>query len=115
VEPCGIYNTLCAHLQRKQSKPLDCCIGIWFRQIVLVNIHNHHAGKHRHKRADPVFKLRLNMALVNTTKGPMEEELLQKTEGSNENLTEIVRWVEYRHEGELVHRSVDLTLKDSPV
>jgi len=55
------------------------------------------------------------MALINTIKGPMEEELLQKTEGVNETLTEIARWVEYRHEGELVHRSVDLTIKDSPV
>lgn len=54
------------------------------------------------------------MALINTTKGPMEEELLQKTEGSNETFTEIARWVEYRHEGELVHRSVHLTLKDLP-
>lgn len=55
------------------------------------------------------------MALVNTTKGPMEEELLQRTEGVNETPGELIRWVEYRHEGELVHRSVDMTLKDSPV
>lgn len=54
------------------------------------------------------------MALINTTKGPMEEELLQKTEGTNENPTELITWVEYRHEGELVHRSVHLTLKDLP-
>jgi hypothetical protein len=54
------------------------------------------------------------MALVNTTKGPMEEELLEKSEGIHETPTEISRWVEYRHEGELVHRSVDLTLKDLP-
>lgn len=55
------------------------------------------------------------MALVNTTKGEMEEALLEKKEGFVENDHEYTTWVEYWHEGELVHRSVHVTLKQMPV
>jgi hypothetical protein len=51
------------------------------------------------------------MALVNTTKGEMDESLLEKKEGSVDNDHEITTWVEYWHEGELVHRSVHVTIK----
>jgi hypothetical protein len=51
------------------------------------------------------------MALVTTTKGEMEESLLEKREGSLDNDNETTTWVEYWHEGELVHRSVHVTLK----
>jgi hypothetical protein len=51
------------------------------------------------------------MALVNTTKGEMDESLLEKREGSVDNDNEITTWVEYWLEGELVHRSVHVTLK----
>jgi hypothetical protein len=51
------------------------------------------------------------MALVNTTKGEMDESLLEKKEGSVDNDNEITTWVEYWLEGELVHRSVHVTLK----
>jgi hypothetical protein len=51
------------------------------------------------------------MALVVTTKGEMEESLLEKREGSVDNNHENTAWVEYWHEGELVHRSVHVTLK----
>ena len=51
------------------------------------------------------------MALVNTTKGEMDEALLEKKEGVVDNDHEITRWVEYWHEGELVHRSVHVHLK----
>ena len=51
------------------------------------------------------------MALVNTTKGAMDESLLEKKEGMLEDDNEITRWVEYWHEGELVHRSVHVHLK----
>lgn len=51
------------------------------------------------------------MALVTTTKGEMDETLLEKKEGSVENDHEITTWVEYWYEGELVHRSVHVTLK----
>jgi len=51
------------------------------------------------------------MALVTTTKGDMEESLLEKKEGMIENDHEITQWVEYWHEEELVHRSVHVTLK----
>jgi len=49
--------------------------------------------------------------MVTTTKGEMDESLLEKREGSIDNDTETTSWVEYWHEGELVHRSVNMVLK----
>lgn len=54
------------------------------------------------------------MALVNTTKGEMDESLLEKREGSVDNDIEFTNWVEYWLDGELVHRSVHVSLKTSP-
>jgi hypothetical protein len=54
------------------------------------------------------------MALVTTTKGEMDESLLEKREGSVDNEIEYTTWVEYWLEGELVHRSVHVSLKTSP-
>lgn len=51
------------------------------------------------------------MALVATTKGEMEDSLLEKREGVVDNDNEYTQWVEYWHEGELVHRSVHVLLK----
>ena len=51
------------------------------------------------------------MALVNTTKGEMDEALLEKREGSLDNDNESTTWVEYWLDGELVHRSVHVALK----
>lgn len=55
------------------------------------------------------------MATVFTTKGDMEESLLEKREGTVDNDHEHTTWVEYWHEGELVHRSVHVTLKQPAV
>jgi len=49
--------------------------------------------------------------LVNTTKGEMDTSLLEKREGSIDTDNETTNWVEYWLEGELVHRSVHMTLK----
>lgn len=49
--------------------------------------------------------------IVNTTKGEMDDSLLEKREGSLENDTETTSWVEYWLNGELVHRSVHMALK----
>jgi len=49
--------------------------------------------------------------LVNTIKGEMDDSLLEKREGTIDNDNETTNWVEYWLEGELVHRSVDMTLK----
>ncbi len=49
--------------------------------------------------------------LVTTTKGEMDVSLLEKREGSIDNDNETTNWVEYWLEGELVHRSVHMTLK----
>jgi hypothetical protein len=49
--------------------------------------------------------------LVNTTKGEMDASLLEKREGTIDNDNETTNWIEYWLEGELVHRSVDMTLK----
>jgi len=51
------------------------------------------------------------MALVNTTKGKMDETLLEKKEGLVDNDNEYTTWVEYWLEGELVHRSAHVALK----
>ena len=51
------------------------------------------------------------MALITTTKGDMDESLLEKKEGTVDNENELTTWVEYWLEGELVHRSVHVTLK----
>jgi hypothetical protein len=53
------------------------------------------------------------MALVTTTKGEMDETLLEKKEGFVDNDNEYTSWVEYWHEGELVHRSAHVALKKS--
>ena len=49
--------------------------------------------------------------IVTTTKGDMDDSLLEKREGSLENDTETTSWVEYWLNGELVHRSVNMVLK----
>jgi hypothetical protein len=41
----------------------------------------------------------------------MDVSLLEKREGSIDNDNETTNWVEYWLQGELVHRSVDMTLK----
>ncbi len=51
--------------------------------------------------------------IVNTTKGEMDDSLLEKREGSLDNDTETTSWVEYWLDGELVHRSVHMVLKRS--
>ena len=53
------------------------------------------------------------MALVNTTKGEMDDSLLEKKEGFVDNDDEYTTWVEYWLNGELVHRSVHVQLKKS--
>ncbi len=54
------------------------------------------------------------MATVFTTKGDMEESLLEKREGAIDNDNEFTTWVEYWYEGELVHRSAHVRLKQAP-
>ncbi len=49
--------------------------------------------------------------MITTTKGNMDESLLEKREGSADNDHMSTNWVEYWHEGELVHRSVNMVLK----
>jgi len=49
--------------------------------------------------------------IVTTTKGDMDDSLLEKREGSVDNDNEATGWVEYWLDGELVHRSVNMVLK----
>ena len=53
--------------------------------------------------------------MINTTKGPMDEKDLVRSEGQTETETECTQWIEYHLEAELVHRSVHLILKELPV
>ena len=49
--------------------------------------------------------------MITTTKGLMDEALLDKREGTIENDNETTTWVEYWLGGELVHRSAHVALK----
>jgi hypothetical protein len=49
--------------------------------------------------------------IVTTTKGDMDESLLDKREGIVDNDNENTTWVEYYLNGELVHRSAHVSLK----
>lgn len=49
--------------------------------------------------------------IVTTTKGEMDESLLEKREGSVDNDNELTTWVEYWLNDELVHRSAHVRLK----
>ena len=49
--------------------------------------------------------------MITTTKGEMDESLLEKLEGSIDNDNETTTWVEYWLDGELVHRSAHVQLK----
>ena len=59
----------------------------------------------------PVQRLLGKNMIVTTTKGDMDDSLLEKREGSVDNSNESTQWVEYWLEGELVHRSVNMVLK----
>jgi hypothetical protein len=52
--------------------------------------------------------------IVTTTKGDMDDSLLEKREGTVDNDNELTSWVEYWLDGELVHRSAHVTLKKMP-
>jgi hypothetical protein len=52
--------------------------------------------------------------IVTTTKGEMDDSLLEKKEGVVDNDDEYTTWVEYWLDGELVHRSAHVTLKKIP-
>ena len=52
--------------------------------------------------------------IVTTTKGDMDDSLLEKREGTVDNDNEQTSWVEYWLEGELVHRSAHVALKKPP-
>jgi len=53
--------------------------------------------------------------MIQTTKGEIHESLLEKREGQVDTDTENTDWVEYWFEGELVHRSVHVKLKQAAV
>jgi len=52
--------------------------------------------------------------IVTTTKGDMDTSLLEHRSGTVENDNEATTWTEYWLDGELVHRSVHVTLKKMP-
>ena len=52
--------------------------------------------------------------IVATTKGDMDDSLLEHRSGEVDNDNEFTTWTEYWLDGELVHRSVHVTLKKSP-
>jgi len=52
--------------------------------------------------------------IVTTTKGDMDTSLLEHRSGEVDNDNEATTWTEYWLDGELVHRSVHVTLKQIP-
>jgi len=52
--------------------------------------------------------------IVTTTKGEMDDSLLEHRTGTVDNDNEATTWTEYWLDGELVHRSVHVTLKKMP-
>ncbi len=61
------------------------------------------------------YELIKRISMITTTKGEMDESLLEKREGTIDNENETTNWVEYWLEGELVHRSVHVQLKRTVV
>lgn len=55
------------------------------------------------------------MAILHTTKGPMEESDLLRTLGFEERPNEFVVWIEWRLGEELVKRSAHVILKEASV
>jgi len=53
--------------------------------------------------------------IVTTTKGDMDTSLLEHRSGEVDNDNEATTWTEYWLDGELVHRSVHVTLKKMPI
>lgn len=51
------------------------------------------------------------LVIVTTTRGDMDDSLLEKREGGFDNDNEQTTWVEYWLDGELVHRSAHVHLK----
>ena len=51
--------------------------------------------------------------IITTTKGPMDDSLLEKCEGLLDNDNERTTWVEYWMGKELVHRSAHVALKQT--
>ena len=49
--------------------------------------------------------------IVTTTKGKMDESLLEKREGNYDDDNESTVWIEYYLDAELVHRSAHVRLK----
>lgn len=52
--------------------------------------------------------------IVTTTKGYMDDSLLEHRTGEIDNENELTVWDEYWLDGELVHRSAHVTLKQMP-
>lgn len=53
------------------------------------------------------------MALIHTTAGDIDEALLERSTGTIDNDVERTTWVEYRLNGEIVRRDVDMYLKQA--
>ena len=53
--------------------------------------------------------------IVTTTKGDMDDSLLEMRSGEVDDDNEFTTWTEYWLDGELVHRSAHVTLKKIPV
>lgn len=53
--------------------------------------------------------------LITTIHGEIDDSLLEKREGVDDNPTDIAKWVEYWKDGELVHRSAHVVIKQGTI
>ena len=53
--------------------------------------------------------------VITTTRGDMNESLLEKKTGEVNNANEHTTWIEYWLNNELVHRSVHVTVKEGAI
>lgn len=53
--------------------------------------------------------------IVNTIYGEMDDSLLEKREGVDDTVTDTAAWVEYWKNGELVHRSAHVVVKQGTI
>ena len=58
--------------------------------------------------------LKINPGKINTTKGMKDPLTLRRVDGAVNNDNEFTEWVEFWDGTELVHRSVEVSLKQFP-
>jgi hypothetical protein len=108
------YGSWRSNLQQHAGQQVRGGAGFWCGQDYSQCYFFNHLPRCRRFQRNRTNLIRTNM-LVTTTKGDMDDSLLEKRDGTVDNDNELTTWVEYWLEGELVHRSAHVTLKKTAV